>query len=131
MQVRKRLLCPERERQTPRQFSWVDQQLVSQRHLERCSAGAWGLYLFLVAAGDRQGLSYYSDVSACSLLTLSNGELEQLRAELCATGMIAYHKPLYQVLSLMPQAARRDDSGRGEPVAVAEVLRCIAQGVKR
>jgi len=132
MAVEKRLLCPERERRVPRQFSWVDQQLVTQRHLCRCSVGAWGLYLFLVAAGDQRGLSYYSDASACCLLSLCDEELSRLRRELCAAGMIAYRKPLYQVLSLMPPAAARGrDSGADSTASVAEVLRRLAQGAKR
>lgn len=132
MAVEKRLLCPERERRVPRQFSWVDQQLVTQRHLARCSVGAWGLYLFLVAAGDQRGLSYYSDASACGLLSLSDDELRRLRTELCAAGMIAYRRPLYQVLSLMPPAAPRDrDSGADSTASVAEVLRRLSQGAKR
>ncbi len=130
--VEKRLLCPERERRVPRQFSWIDQQLVSQRYLQRCSVGAWGLYLFLVAAGDLRGLSYYSDASVCGLLSVCQGELEQLRAELCKAGMIAYSKPLYQVLSLIAQTLRREGArGAGKPVAVAEVLRRLAQGAPR
>lgn len=129
MQVRKRLLCPERQRRVPRQFSWVDQKLVSERHLKRCSVGAWGLYLFLVAAGDLDGLSFYSDASICGLLSLSVAELERLRVELCAADMLAYRKPLYQVLSLIPEAKRKDAVRRGETVTVAEVLRRLAEGV--
>jgi hypothetical protein len=132
--VKKRLLCPERERRVPRQFSWVDQRLVSERQLQRCSLPAWGLYLFLVAAGDLQGLSYYSDASVCSRLCLSVEELERLRHELSAAGMIAYRHPLYQVLSLPPQAAAVDlgrNSSRGEAETVAEVLNRLAQGGKR
>ena len=129
--VEKRLLCPERERRVPRQFSWVDQRLVSERNLERCSIGAWGLYLFLVVVGDFCGLSYYSDASICGLLLISNDELERLRSELCDAGVLAYRTPLYQVLSLIPQTVRSQGSRRGEPVVVAEVLRRIAQGVKR
>lgn len=130
--VEKRLLCPERERRVPRQFSWIDQQLISQRYLERCSVGAWGLYLFLVAAGDLRGLSYYSDASVCGHLSVCQDELERLRAELCKAGMIAYRKPLYQVLSLIaPPVRSRDARGAGEPVVVAEVLRRLAQGERR
>jgi hypothetical protein len=73
----------------PRQFSWVDQRLVFEHHLERCTIGAWGLYLFLVAVGDLRGVSYYSDRSTCSHLLISSDELVRLRSELCAAGMIA------------------------------------------
>jgi hypothetical protein len=33
----KRLLCPERLRQVPRQFSWIDQRLVREGHIARRS----------------------------------------------------------------------------------------------
>ena len=36
MQIKKRVLCPERLRKVPAQFSWVDQRLVRQRYLQRC-----------------------------------------------------------------------------------------------
>ena len=35
--VQKRLLCPERVRKIPKQFSWIDQRLVRERHIERLS----------------------------------------------------------------------------------------------
>jgi hypothetical protein len=129
--VEKRLLCPERERRVPRQFSWVDQGLVSKRQLERCSVGAWGLYLFLVLVGDSRGLSYYSDASVCAHLSISSAELERLRSELCAAGMLAYQKPLYQILSLLSQQSEQRARSGGEAVIVAEVLRRIATGVRR
>ena len=59
--VEKRLLCPNRRRRTPAQFSWLDHRLVRERRLESCPVEAWALYLFLVTVGDAQGLSYYCD----------------------------------------------------------------------
>jgi hypothetical protein len=56
----KLLPCPERLRRIPDQFSWLDQRLVRDRHIERCDAWAGLLYLFLVTVSDVQGLSYYS-----------------------------------------------------------------------
>ena len=53
----KRVLCPERLRQIPAQFSWVDHRLVREHYLERCDPPAMALYLFLVTVGDEQGLS--------------------------------------------------------------------------
>ncbi len=47
----------------PSQFSWVDQRLVRERHIERCDVQALALYLFLVTVADAQGLSYYSDAT--------------------------------------------------------------------
>lgn len=129
--VTKRLLCPQRARRVPRQFSWVDQRLIFDGHFEHCSAAAWGLYLLLVVVGDSQGLSYYSDRSICRSLSLSLETLEPLREELKAAGVIVYRKPLYQVLALTPPAAPPRQTKRGETLVVGEVLRRIAEGAKR
>ena len=51
----KRVLCPERIRQIPPQFSWVDHRLVRERYLDRCNPPAAALYLFLVTVADVQG----------------------------------------------------------------------------
>jgi hypothetical protein len=59
----KRVLRAERLRRVPTQFSWIDQRLVRDRHVERCSLDAIGLYLVLVTVADAQGLSYYGEAS--------------------------------------------------------------------
>ena len=67
----KRLLCPQRLRRVPHQFSWIDQRLVREGHIARCGgAQALALYLLLVTVADSQGLSYYSDKTAARLLSL-------------------------------------------------------------
>jgi hypothetical protein len=96
----KRVLCPERVRRVPAQFSWVDHRLVRQRHIERCDPPAAALYLFLVTVADAQGLSYYSDAALVRCLSMSAARLSQARADLVRGGLIAYQRPLYQVLAL-------------------------------
>ena len=98
--VIKRVLCPQRLRRVPRQFSWIDQRLVRKGHIGRCSPEALALYLLLVTVADAEGLSYYSDPTAGRLLNLPAESLARARKELCANGLIAYRRPLYQVLSL-------------------------------
>jgi hypothetical protein len=84
----------------PRQFSWIDQRLVREGHITRCSPHALALYLFLCTVADAEGLSYYSDPKAGRLLSLSVVQLREARAQLIAAGLIAYEAPFYQVLSL-------------------------------
>mgnify|MGYP001565732274 CR=1 FL=1 len=96
----KRVLYPERIRQIPLQFSWVDHRLIRDRHIERCDPPAAALYLFLVTVADAQGLSYYSDAALVRSLSLSAARLIQARGDLMRIGLIAYQRPLYQVLSL-------------------------------
>lgn len=116
--MKKRVLCPERLRKIPPQFSWIDHRLVRQNYFTRCEHSAWALYLFLLSVADVDGLSYYSDASLMRHLKLDQVQLSASRQQLLQVGLIAYEKPLYQVLNLEPVPSTR--SGQ---VSVAEVLR--------
>lgn len=96
----KRVICSERVRKIPAQFSWVDHRLVRERYIERCDAHAAALYLFLVTVADVQGLSYYSDTSLGRSLSMDPVRLSKARGDLMRAGLIAYQRPLYQVLAL-------------------------------
>jgi hypothetical protein len=126
--IPKRLLCPERLRQVPPQFSWIDQRLVRDGHLERCPPPALALYLLLVTVADAQGLSYYSDRKVARLLSLAPAELGGARCGLQQAGLIAYEPPLYQVLSLAPSACGPlpDTAPRsGQALPLSAILRQI------
>lgn len=100
MPIRKHVLCAERLRKVPPQFSWVDQRLVRQRYVQRCDPPALALYLVLVTVADAEGLSYYSEETLGRMLHLDAAGLHAARAQLCQQGMVAYEAPLYQVLAL-------------------------------
>jgi len=100
MKTLKRVLRPERLRQVPEQFSWVDQALVQRHLIDRLDAHAAALYLFLLTVADAQGLSYYGADTLAQRLRLSADELGAARAQLVALDLIAYEAPLYQVLAL-------------------------------
>lgn len=120
MAVIKRVLNPQQLRRVPPQFNWVDHRLVRDKHIARVSHAALALYLFLVTVGDAQGLSYYSDASIGRLLSMEPPALEHARRELIAAHLIAYQRPLYQVLALDEE---RQPLREGLPVG--EVLRKI------
>jgi hypothetical protein len=90
-------------RQVPRQFSWVDQRLVRERYIDQLSHEACALYLFLLTVADAQGLSYYAEPSLCQRLSMSVAQLRQARQVLMTQNLLAYRRPLYQVLALGPQ----------------------------
>ena len=106
MKTNKRVLRPERLRQVPEQFSWVDQGLVQRHLIDRLDAQAAALYLFLVTVADAQGLSYYSGATLAQRLRLGPEALVTARAQLIALDLIAYEAPLYQVLGLPGVQAR-------------------------
>jgi hypothetical protein len=100
MPIQKRVLCPRRLRKVPPQFNWIDHRLVRDKHICGRSAPALALYLFLLTVADAQGLSYYADAAICTFLPLDELALSRARTELIAADLIAWQKPLYQVLSL-------------------------------
>jgi hypothetical protein len=128
MQIKKRVLCAERLRKVPPQFSWVDQRLVRQRYLQGCEHPALALYLVLVTVADAEGLSYYSDESLERMLRLDHPGLSAARAQLCQRGLVAYQKPLYQVLSLEESSPHLSPPQRaGQSLSLKDVLHHLVE----
>lgn len=100
MDMPRRVVCPERLRHVPARFSWVDQRLVRDRHLERLDAYAAALYLFLVTVADARGLSWYGDTSTARRLSIDEMRLRRARGDLVRAGLLAYASGVYQVLAL-------------------------------
>ena len=123
----KTIICPERVRRVPRQFSWIDHRLVRERHIQGPSPQALSLYLFLCTVADAQGLSYYSDASAAGLLSLEPAQVREARRELMKAGLVAYRSPLYQVLSLEPPPgeASSGQARTGQVRSIGEILQAL------
>ena len=124
-------LRPQRLRHIPPSFSWVDHRLVRHDYFPRADHSAWTLYLFLVTVADVQGLSYYSDSALCRHLKMDAVTLSAARQQLVQADLLAYRKPLYQVLALPddPQTAAAPRAARtGQVQSVADVLRRVVEG---
>ena len=78
----------------------MDHRLVRDRHIELISHEAAALYLFLITVADCQGLSYYAEASLCERLVMDAATLVSARACLLNSRLVAYKRPLYQVLAL-------------------------------
>lgn len=81
-------------------FGWVDHRLVRSGYVQFCSPHALALYLFLVTVADADGVSFWGDESVRGRLSMSAQELRVAREELLAAELIAYEKPVSQVLQL-------------------------------
>jgi len=129
--INKHLLRPQRLRHIPPSFSWVDHRLVRHEYLARADHSAWTLYLFLVTVADAQGLSFYSDAGVCRRLIMDQVSLSAARRQLIEADLVAYQKPLYQVLSLPedPKSLAESAAPRtGEAKSVAAILRRALEG---
>jgi hypothetical protein len=105
-------------RRKPAHFNSRRPRLVRDKYIAGRSAEALALYLFLVTVADSQGLSYYSDAGIGKLLPLDESALARARQELVRARLIAYDKPLYQVLSLDKPVPRS-----GQSQSLGEILR--------
>ncbi len=128
--LNKKILRPDRLRQVPAQFSWVDQRLVRENFLRLADPAAWSLYLVLVTVADAQGLSYYSEATLSRLLRMDLLQLARCRQQLVAASLVAYEKPLYQVLALPPAQVVTAQAGSrsGQTFSVGDILRRACEG---
>lgn len=129
--MKKHLIRPDRLRQVPAGFSWVDHRLVRQNYIERCDCVDWALYLFLVTVSDVEGLSYYSDQAICRRLRIEPTTLAAARLHLQRADVVAYQKPLYQVLSLEDPSTLTSPTTSpraGEVQSIAQILTRALKG---
>lgn len=102
--------------------------MVRERYIDYLSHQASALYLFLVTVGDNRGLSYYSDKTLCTRLNMDTVDLEQARNRLIHQQLVAYRKPLYQVLAL---DHRREPAQIGSGTAsLGQILQQLAGGAR-
>ena len=107
-------LFPQAPHSAPRSSAgWISAWSVSAISISS-ALQACALYLFLVTVADAQGLSYYADPSLCQRLSMTGTELHQARQALITLGLVAYQRPLYQVLAL-------DAAPRGAATSAATV----------
>jgi len=128
--VSKLPIVAHRIRKVPRHFSWIDHRLVRDRHIENCSHAAAALYLFLVTVGDAKGLSYYGDKSITKRLSMDQSTLNKASADLIHTGLIAWQRPLYQVLSLdRPQCEKQPPRSKMKnALSLGDILNMAREG---
>ena len=112
-----------RVRKVPKQFSWLDQRLVRDRHIDRLGLPAATLYLFLVTVCDAKGLSYWSDAAVIQRLNIDQKTLVDARKNLLAAQLIAWKKPLYQVLSLDPDQSQKQSTMDRGLLSLGDVLK--------
>lgn len=96
---------PDRIRHVPAGFGWVDHRFVRDGHIRGLSREALALYLFLVTVANEDGISWYSEEKLCLLTGLESADLSSARRELSSLSLLAYGRPVYQVLELPQRLA--------------------------
>ena len=102
--IRKKVLVLDRIRYTGKSFCFIPHRFLTDGFLQSLTRHELALYLFLVLASDKNGLSYYGDKSICSLLSIKEQDYLFARSCLIHKDLIVYDGTLFQVLSLPPSA---------------------------
>jgi len=101
--IKKKILDPDRIRHIEGGFSFIPHRFLAEGFLTTLNQKELLLYLFLVLASDRYGLSFYSYDIICSLLQISVEEYIEARDALIKKVLIAFDGTLFQVLDLPPK----------------------------
>lgn len=81
-------------------FAFLPHRFLRDGFLCSLSGDELRLYVFLVLASDRQGISFYGFERICSVLTMCLDEFLEARNGLIAKDLIAFDGVRFQVLSL-------------------------------
>lgn len=102
---------PQNIRKIVGSFGWIDHRLLRDGYLARMTQQDLALYLFLVLAADRHGISFYRKEKICDALGLDFRQFEIARDRLLDLALIAFEgytvlspNGYYQVLPIPPKA---------------------------
>ena len=98
--MKKRVLDQQRIRRIEGGFSFIPHRFLTDGFLAALNQKELLLYLFLVLASDRHGLSFYAYDAICSLLQLCVDDYIEARDGLIRKDLIAFDSTLFQVLEL-------------------------------
>jgi len=131
--IRKKILAPDRIRQNEGSFGFIPHRFLTDGFLAMLSQHELLLYLFLIMAADRYGLSFYGCNSICSLLGLTVDQFLKARDGIISKDLIAFDGTIFQVLSLPTllnvdwRQETRSMRGKG-PVSIAQVFQQSLRG---
>ena len=133
--IKKKIISPQRVRRIEGGFSFIPHRFLTDGFLKALSQQELLLYIFLVLAADRYGLSFYSYDRICSLLRMSLEQYTAARDGLIEKDLIAFDGTLYQVLSLPASPAqgsmnttRRQPTGCRTPTAIGPIIAQLFKG---
>jgi len=131
--IQKKVLNPQRVRQINGGFSFIPHRFVFDGFLAALGQKELLLYLFLVVVSDRNGLSFYSYDSICTLLELNLDEYIAARDSLIKKDLLAFDGTLFQVLKLpqkpLPGPTVPPRSGKENPLPIAQVIQQSLKGI--
>ena len=123
MTIQKKILNPDRIWRIHGGFSFIPHRFLCDGFLATLQQKEILLYLFLVLASDRHGLSFYSYDSICTLLQMELDQYISARNGLIDKDLIAFDGTVFQVLELpaSPVSSSADQKYAGDQAATAQL----------
>jgi hypothetical protein len=128
--IKKRILEPDRIRRIQGGFSFIPHRFLTDGFLASLSWTEILLYLFLVLASDRNGLSFYSYDAICTLLQITVDDYVEARDGLINKDLLAFDGTLFQVLDL-PERPIREKSGKSQLRESLKIRDLVEQSIGR
>jgi hypothetical protein len=125
-------LCPQRIRRIDETgFAFLPNRFLHGGFFASLTHAERSLYLFLVLAGDRNGVSFYSYDRICSALQMTLDDYVRVRNSLIDQDLIAFDGTSFQVLALPRRPAQRrpeplrsrEDLEQHDPATIRQLLR--------
>jgi len=134
--ITKKVLVANRIRRIDGGFSFIPHRFLTDGFLKVLSQQELLLYIFLVLAADRYGLSFYSYDRICSFLHMTFEQYSAARDGLIEKDLIAFDGSLFQVLSLPANPAqgsmnksKRQLTSCQTPAAIGPILAQLFKGI--
>ena len=129
--IEKRVLCQDRVRRIGGSFAFIEHRFLRDGFFASLTHFELLLYVFLVIAADRAGLSYYSYDKICSLLAMDVDDYIAARNALIDKDLIAFDGLLFQVLCLPEKPTvnaprlllRAEDMAEKDPATIHQIIR--------
>ena len=112
-------------------FAWIPHRFLQRGFFAELTAQERSLYLFLVLASDRNGVSYYGPERISSTLGVTLDDYLHIRNSLIALDLIAFDGTRFQVLALPSRPASRpskplrtrQDFEDHDPLTIRQLIR--------
>jgi hypothetical protein len=119
----KRILDAGRVRRITGGFSFIPHRFLADGFLASLEREEILLYLFLILAADRHGLSCYSYDAICTLLQINLDEYIAARDGLIGRDLIGFDGRTFQVLALPAHPVARPKPAREDAATVGRLIR--------
>lgn len=130
---------PDRVRSVAEGFGWLDHRILREGWLEQMTTSEIAVYVFLVLAADRNGVSFYRREKISRILGLDIGEVARVLGLLMRRGLLAFKSfsraspdGFHQVLDVpdwsMEQSKEGRRLGRGAPETIGAIVERFMKG---